>query len=95
MQCERLVFSRHAIQRMFERAISTAEVRQAVVSGETIEEYPEADPYPGVLILGFPRAGRPLHIVVGRNPEGTCFVVTVYEPDNNLWIDGFKRRKRR
>ncbi|MEX5214018.1 MAG: DUF4258 domain-containing protein [Nitrospiraceae bacterium] len=40
----RLVFRVHAIQRMFQRRISEAEVRRVVATGETIETYPTQKP---------------------------------------------------
>ena len=41
MDCEALSFSRHALQRMFERAISPEEVRTALANGEVITYYPD------------------------------------------------------
>ena len=40
-----LVFRVHAIQRMFERAITKEDVRQALATGKMIEAYPEDQPY--------------------------------------------------
>ena len=61
-----LVFRVHAIQRMFERAITKENVRQALATGKTIEAYPEDQPYPSRLVLGW--AGtRPIHVVVADN----------------------------
>lgn len=38
MDCKRVVFSGHAIQRMFERAISRDDVLAVIAQGETIAE---------------------------------------------------------
>ena len=46
-----LVFSTHAIKRMFERSITKAEIRRVLVNGEVINEYLEDKPYPSQLIL--------------------------------------------
>ncbi|MBI4367069.1 MAG: DUF4258 domain-containing protein [Deltaproteobacteria bacterium] len=88
-----LVFRVHAIQRMFQRVISEAEVRQVVMRGETIEDYPDDTPYPSRLVLGW-SGPRPLHVVVAEN-AGACeyIIVTVYEPDTSQWESGFKRRR--
>ena len=59
----RLVFRVHAIQRMFQREISVAHVRQVLSTGEVIESYPDDTPYPSRLVLGWCE-GRPLHVVV-------------------------------
>nr|WP_263971173.1 hypothetical protein [Leptolyngbya sp. PCC 6406] len=37
---------------------------------------------------------RPIHAVVAKDAETqTVFVVTAYEPDENLWQADFKARK--
>ncbi len=91
----RLVFRVHAIQRMFQRRIEEQEVRQVVVTGETIETYPEDKPFPSRLILGW-CGSRPVHVVVADNGDAQeTIVITVYQPDIEEWEAGFKRRKRR
>jgi hypothetical protein len=60
---QRLVFRVHAIQRMFERGIAKEDVRQALSTGKTIEAYPEDQPYPSRLVLGW-IGTRPIHVVV-------------------------------
>jgi len=60
MAVERLIFRVHAIQRMFERGIRKEDVRQILLTGAVIEEYPEDAPYPSRLVLGW-RGQRPLH----------------------------------
>jgi hypothetical protein len=78
---------------MFERAISAVEVQKALESGETIETYPHDTPYPSRLVLGWSQT-RPIHIVVADiTAEDTSIVITVYEPDAELWEDNFRRRK--
>ena len=47
-----LVFRIHAIQRMFERSVTRADVREVLATGEVIEQYPDDTPYPSRLILG-------------------------------------------
>jgi hypothetical protein len=39
-----LIFRLHAVRRMFERRITVEDVRTAVESGETIEQYPDDTP---------------------------------------------------
>ena len=74
--------------------ISENEVREAVLSGQIINEYPEDKPYPSVLILGFTRNRRPIHVVAAHEPEeDRAVVVTAYEPTPELWYD--LRRMRR
>ncbi len=89
----RLVFRVHAIRRMAERGIDTSDVRHVLATGDTVEAYPDDDPYPSRLVLGW-CAGRPVHVVVADNEEdGESVIVTVYEPDAARWDDGFKKRR--
>ena len=90
----RLLFRAHAIQRMFQRRIGVAAVREVVERGETIEDRPDDLPYPSRLVPGS-EDGRPLHVVVaGDAAASVAIVVTVYEPDRAIWRPGFKRRRK-
>lgn len=81
-------FSKHAVDQSIVRSIAVAELEQAVSNrSEVIEDYP-ADKYgPSCLILGFTKAGRPLHIQCSYPDRPLIKIVTVYEPDPDLWID--------
>jgi len=93
LDCKKLTFSGHAVQRMFERSISPKDVRKIVESGETINDYPDDTPYPSKLILGYV-GKRPIHIVLGYNElEETCIAITVYEPSSDIWKEGFKEKR--
>lgn len=93
MDCKAIRFSRHAIQRMFERSITSAEVRGAVMEDEYIAEYPEEKPLQSGLLLHFWQ-GRPVHIVVACDLEtDTCYVITAYVPDPALWNKDYTVRK--
>jgi hypothetical protein len=70
------------------------EVYEAICSGEVTEDYPDDKPYPSVLIYGRTAVDRPVHIVCAFDQkEKLAIVVTVYQPDADLWID-YKRRKK-
>lgn len=70
------------------------EVYEAVCSGEIIEEYMESKSYPCVLIYGRTKKNRPLHIVCAyNNEENIAIIITVYQPNPNMWID-YKIRRR-
>ena len=89
----KLVFRVHALRRMFERNFSVDDIRAVIDDGETIEDYPGDQPYPSRLVLGW-RGARPVHVVVAHNlSQNELIVVTVYEPDPELWEADFKRRK--
>jgi hypothetical protein len=78
---------------MFERRFGVEDVAAVIESGETIEDYPSNTPYPSRLVLGW-RGTRPVHVVVAHNlSENEHIVITVYEPDHELWEADFRRRK--
>ena len=92
MDCGRVVFSGHAIQRMFERAISRDDVLAVIAQGETIAEYADDKPYPSRLLLGSV-GSKPVHVVLASDEAANvCIVVTVYEPTRGYWRDDFRTR---
>ena len=90
----KITFRAHAVRRMFERTVSTHEVRAVLATGETIADYPDDTPYPSRLVLGW-RGDRPLHVVAAYNAtDDETIVVTVYEPATADWEPDFRRKKR-
>ena len=68
------------------RNIGVAELEQAISNrSEVIEDYPEDKYGPSCLILGFTNGGRPLHIQCSYPTRPLVKIVTVYEPDLELW----------
>lgn len=93
MECSAVRFTGHAFERLFSRAILPDSVLRIIQEGEMIASYPDDTPFPSVLILGFEKRA-PIHVVVAKKPgTGTCFVVTVYRPDPDLWSNDFKTRR--
>lgn len=92
--CLLLRYSRHALERMFQRAIPPDAVEAVVQSGEIIAHYADDRPFPSCLLLGW-RHGLPIHVLVAQDAsDGACQVITVYAPDPVLWEADFKRRKK-
>ena len=93
MDCEHVIFSGHALQRMFDRGLHGGDVRSVLRDGEEIVRYPDDTPYPSSILLGFVE-GLAVHIVVAWDENTrTCYVITVYHPDSDLWQPDFKRRR--
>ena len=93
MDCKALKLTLHAYERVLERKIKTENILHVVETGEIIEEYPDDNPYPSRLILGYCE-GKQLNIVVARDEvTGICFLITAYEPDPALWNHGFRKRR--
>jgi hypothetical protein len=88
-----LVFRVHALRRMFERRFGIDDVKAVIASGETIESYRDDRPYPSRLVPSW-RGERPMHVLVADNSsENEIVVITVYEPDPNLWGEAGRRRR--
>ena len=86
-------YSSHAIQRMFERRLNTKDIEKVIKDWNVINEYPDDKPFPSILIMGYSRK-VPIHVVAGIDIENkVCNIITVYQPDPDLWADDFKRRK--
>ena len=87
-------FSKHALDQTIIRDISVAELEQAFANrSEVIENYPDDKYGPSCLILGFTNAGRPLHVHCSHPQRPLVKIITVYEPDAELWFDLRTRRK--
>ena len=85
-------FSRHALRRVVERNISAAEIQEAGVAAEVIEDYPDDKYSPSALLLGFADGGRPLHFHVSFAETEKTKIITLYEPDPSAWQDFRTRR---
>jgi Domain of unknown function (DUF4258) len=92
IQAGQFEFSKHAVDQSILRQISVQELREAIASGEIIEDYPEDKYGPSCLMLGFTQAGRPLHIQGSYPARPLIKIITLYEPDPAEWTDFRIRR---
>ncbi len=92
--CEqrRIIWREHAADRMLERGILRSEVIRGIMRGEIIEEYPEDYPIPSCLVLGFVKAGKPIHVVCSME-DNYIYIITAYEPNIFKWENDFKTRR--
>lgn len=86
------IYRVHAIERMFQRDVSEADVEHVVRTGEIIESYPDDYPYPSFLVLGYVD-NRALHAVYAKDENGSLIVITVYEPTLEKWLEDLKTRR--
>ena len=76
----RVFWKKHALERMIERNISRTHVKQAIIQGSIIENYPDDYPFPSILLAA--QKPEPLHVVVAYDAENfQCHVITAYRPD--------------
>jgi hypothetical protein len=85
-------FSKHAVDQSIIRRISVKEIQELFDDAEVIEDYPEDKYGPSCLILGKTSDGRLLHIQCSYPSRPLVKIITLYEPDPDLWID-FKIRR--
>jgi len=83
----------HILEKMQERDVEPSDVISCISTGTIIELYPDAFPYPACLVLGTTVKQSFLHVVVGYG-GGYIWIVTVYEPNEREWENGFTTRKR-
>jgi hypothetical protein len=92
IDAEQFEFSKHAVDQSILRRITVQEIREIFGDADVIEDYPEDKYGPSCLILGRARAGRPLHVQCSYPSRPLIKIITLYEPDPDLWID-FKIRR--
>lgn len=85
--------SYHALKKVIERKIMYYEIEEAGENVIIIENYPEDKYSPSCLLLGYTNDGRPLHIQVSRMDSNFTKIITVYEPDEEEFVDYRLRRK--
>ena len=89
----KIIQTQHGLERMQERDISRADVKNGIASGEIIEEYPDDYPHPSCLIFGYTVNGRILHIVAGCDSINV-YIITAYYPDSRKFEDDLKTRRK-
>ncbi len=84
-------FKKHAAERASERGINPLDVKEALLNGSIIEDYPEDPRGHSCLVCGKTESGKFLHIVCGCLYD-MVWIITVYEPDPEEWMDPLHRR---
>ena len=90
----KIIWTQHCLERMQERDISRADVKNGIQTGEVIENYPDDYPNPSCLVFGYTVNGRILHIVVGCDMIN-IYIITAYYPDTNKFENDLKTRRKR
>lgn len=90
---DRFELSDHAVKQAGVRRIAVREIREAMSRGEVIEDYPHDKYGPSCLVFGATDGGRPLHVQCSDPSRPVLKIITLYEPDPELWIDYRLRRR--
>ena len=76
----KILWTQHCLQRMQERDISRADVKNGIATGEIIEDYPDDFPNQSCLIFGY---------------NVNIYIITAYYPDTKKFEDDLKTRRKR
>ena len=79
---------------MQERDISRIDVKNCLLKGEIIEQYPDDFPHPSCLVFGYAANNKVIHVVVGNDGE-YIYIITAYFPNTAKFEDDLKTRKGR
>lgn len=88
----RVIWKRHALERMLERGLTRAMVFEAITSGELIKDYSADRPAPGGLFLAW-QGMCPIHVVVAVDDD-TLAIITAYEPTLEHFESDFRTRRK-
>ena len=93
LQAGEFEFTRHAFKRSIERNISDLEIIEAGANVIIIEDYPTDKYSPSCLLLGLTIAARVLHLQVSRMESDLLKIITLYEPNDDEWINNYTTRR--
>lgn len=86
-------FSKHAVDQSILRNIRVQEIREAIATGEVIEDYPEDKYGSSCLVCGFTGSQRTIHIQCSYPSRKIIKIITVYQPDPQRWNYNFTQRR--
>jgi hypothetical protein len=91
VQSGQFVISTHADQEAADEKIDIAEIRDAILNDEMLEQYADTGRGESCLILGFVDE-RPIHVICGWRRE-SIVIITVYVPKLPKFQDPWTRRR--
>ncbi|MEW6527748.1 MAG: DUF4258 domain-containing protein [Spirochaetota bacterium] len=90
----RIIWQKHALQRIFERNISRDSVLKAVLKGEIIKNYIDDKPFSSYL-MAYNDNVKIIHAVVSFDIENKiCYIITAYYPDADHFEKDMITRKK-
>ena len=88
-----LVFiTQHAVERCRQRKIKMKDIKEVLMNGTIIEQYPQDFPFPSCLIFGYSMEKVPIHIVMSEEGNASR-IITAYIPTLERWEPDYKKRK--
>lgn len=89
-----IVISEHAQNRCRERGIKQKDIRNCIMTGEIIEQYPDDFPFPSCLVYGYDLSNRVIHVVISSEGESGR-IIAAYIPNTEKFQDDLKTRRER
>ena len=89
----KIMWTTHCLQRMGERDIKRADVKNCIINGEIIEQYPDDFPNPSCLIFGVTLNNKILHVVAGCD-NINLYIITAYYPTTDKFESDLKTRRK-
>ena len=90
---KRIIWRRHALERMLERELSRDTVLNVASTGEVIEDYSADRPTPTALLFGWDKK-RPIHVVLSMEADGEVAIITAYEPSLEVFESDYRTRRK-
>ncbi len=89
----KVFMSEHASNRCMQREITQKDIKNCVMTGEIIEQYPDDFPWPSCLIFGHGEDDKVVHVVVSDNGQYSK-IITAYIPNTEIFEMDLKTRKK-
>ena len=90
----RIEWRKHVLQRLAERAIPQRAAVEVLSSGQRIESYSGARPFPSALFLGY-SGHKPYHVVAAFDEvRSRVYVITAYEPSLAVFESDYRTRRK-
>lgn len=88
----KIIWRRHALERMLERGLSRSVVLEVAANDEIIEDYSADRPVQSALLLGWDKE-RPVHVVLSLESDGELAIITAYEPSLDVFESDYRTRR--
>jgi hypothetical protein len=89
----RILLRKHADERAGKRKVAYSSIIDVILTGEVIEFYSEAKPFPACLFMKHTEKDKPLYVVCSYDGD-ICYIITVHWLDPDKWNDPWTRREK-